>query len=188
MTKDELRRYFKQRRRELNGIERELKREKITQKFFKFLEERPEIETVHIFLPIIRLAEIDTLPMVRLMQKLGYSVYTSMILENGYMDVLDISNVEEFEEDSWGIPVPIKKRSANQQNIHLVVIPLVAFDEQGHRIGYGKGYYDRFLEHLSKDVIKVGLSFFDPVELITNEAHDIKLNYCITPEKIHVFL
>ena len=188
MTKDELRIFYKQKRRELKGFERELKREEITQKFFKFLEERPEIETIHIFLPIKRLAEIDTLPMVRIMQRMGYSVYTSIILENGYMDVLDISSEEEFEDDGWGIPVPLKKRSANQENIHLVVIPLVVFDEQGHRIGYGKGYYDRFLDQLSKDVIKIGLSFFEPVKFIASEAHDIKLDFCITPEKIHEFL
>ncbi len=187
MNKDELRRVYKQKRSELTPLERELKSREIAQNFFKILKNRPEIETIHIFLPIKRLAEIDTFPMLQTMQQLGYSVYTSMILENGYMDILDISNLEEFEEDSWGIPLPVKKRSANQQNIDLVLIPLLVFDEQGHRIGYGKGYYDRFLEQIGRDVLKVGLSFFEPLALINNEIHDIKLDFCITPQKVHEF-
>lgn len=187
MKKDELRREYKQKRNELSVLDRNKKSREIAQNFFGLLKDLPEVETIHIFLPIKRLGEIDTFPMVQKMQKLGYSVYTSMILENGYMDIMDISDLEEFEEDSWGIPIPIKKRSGNQQNIDMVLIPLLAFDRQGHRIGYGKGYYDKFLEQIGKDVVKVGLSFFEPIEIIEIEEHDIKLNLCVTPQKIHKF-
>lgn len=187
MKKEELRRIYKIKRSELMPSDRELKSSRIAHNFFSLLQKHPEVETIHVFLPIKRLAEIDTFPMVQKMQKMGYSIFTSMILENGFMDNLDISTSKEFEEDSWGIPLPVKKRSADLQAIDLVLIPLLVFDEQGHRVGYGKGYYDRFLEQIGKDVLKVGLSFFSPITMITNEDHDIKLDYCVTPEKIYEF-
>jgi len=64
----------------------------------------------------------------------------------------------------------------------------LAFDEKGNRIGYGKGFYDRFLNECKKDVIKVGLSFFEATTTIEDtNANDIPLDFCVTPEKIYRF-
>jgi 5-formyltetrahydrofolate cyclo-ligase len=69
-----------------------------------------------------------------------------------------------------------------------VLIPLLAFDRKGHRVGYGKGYYDRFLRTCRKDVVKIGFSYFDPVEKIEDASrYDVRLNYCITPNDIYRF-
>ena len=67
-------------------------------------------------------------------------------------------------------------------------MPLLAFDKKGHRVGYGKGFYDKFLSECKPETIKIGLSFFEAEEMIADvfEA-DVKLDYCVTPEKIYEF-
>ena len=67
-------------------------------------------------------------------------------------------------------------------------MPLIIADKFGNRVGYGKGYYDRFLKKCDKEIIKVGLCFFDVIEKIVDiTVNDIKLNYCVTPNKIIKF-
>jgi 5-formyltetrahydrofolate cyclo-ligase len=63
-----------------------------------------------------------------------------------------------------------------------VVVPLLSFDKRGHRVGYGKGFYDRFLSECSRDCIKIGLSFFAPVEVIDDvNRHDVTLDLFVMP-------
>jgi 5-formyltetrahydrofolate cyclo-ligase len=70
----------------------------------------------------------------------------------------------------------------------VVFVPLLAFDENGQRVGYGKGFYDRFLNECKEDVITVGLSFFEAEnELIEANATDVPLRYCVTPERVYEF-
>ena len=67
-------------------------------------------------------------------------------------------------------------------------MPLIIVDKLGNRVGYGKGYYDRFLNKVDKKIINVGLTFFDIIEKIDDITdNDIRLNYCITPNKIIKF-
>ena len=70
----------------------------------------------------------------------------------------------------------------------MILVPLLAYDLQGNRVGYGKGFYDRFLAKCNANVQKVGLSYFEPLDSIGDaESFDIKLNSCISPEKIWIF-
>ena len=71
----------------------------------------------------------------------------------------------------------------------MVFIPLLAFDKSGNRVGYGKGFYDRFLKELPKKTIKIGLSFFPQEHKLDGiEKHDVKMNYCVTPNDVFTFL
>ena len=67
-------------------------------------------------------------------------------------------------------------------------MPLLAFDKQGHRVGYGKGFYDVFLNKCKPETIKIGLSFYEAEDAIDDVfENDVKLDYCITPKTIYTF-
>ena len=81
---------------------------------------------------------------------------------------------------SYMFPLPSK--------IDVVFVPLLAFDKNGHRIGYGKGYYDKFLSSCKPDIIKIGLSFYEAEEAFQDVyPSDIPLDYCVTPKKVYRF-
>jgi 5-formyltetrahydrofolate cyclo-ligase len=75
-----------------------------------------------------------------------------------------------------------------EKELDMILIPLLAYDLQGNRVGYGKGFYDRFLAKCKPSVQKVGLSYFEPLDSIAGvDSFDVKLNACINPEKIWRF-
>ncbi len=188
MDKETLRSNYKSLRKALSQEEVSTFSEKITTSFLDFLFQNPGIIHIHIFFSIRRLNEVDTLPLFNQLRKMGYSLYTSEVnKEKDSLNTLDLSGVTGFELDDWGIPNPIGAKRAEPSSIQLVIIPLLAYDLSGNRLGYGKGYYDKFLATLDGSVLKVGLSFFPPEGRIPADEHDIGLNICITPEQIHQF-
>lgn len=89
---------------------------------------------------------------------------------------------------AYGIPEPVYGLEVPATKIDVVFVPLLAFDTKGHRVGYGKGFYDRFLAECRPDVIKIGLSFFEAeADDIPHNATDIALDYCVTPERVYSF-
>jgi 5-formyltetrahydrofolate cyclo-ligase len=86
------------------------------------------------------------------------------------------------------IPEPLYGENIDPLLIDAVIIPLLAFDKLGHRVGYGAGFYDRFLERCKPDVLKIGVSLFEPIDKILDTHHqDIRLTHCITPKQIYFF-
>ncbi|MDP2160837.1 MAG: 5-formyltetrahydrofolate cyclo-ligase, partial [Flavobacterium sp.] len=91
-------------------------------------------------------------------------------------------------KNDYGIPEPVDGLEVPVAKIDVVFVPLLAYDKNGHRVGYGKGFYDRFLSECKPTTIKIGLSFFEPEDLIEDVFEsDIQLNYCITPQTIYIF-
>ena len=89
---------------------------------------------------------------------------------------------------AYGIPEPVDGLEVPSTKMDVVFVPLLAYDGNGHRVGYGKGFYDRFLNECRPDVIKVGLSFFEAEEdVIPHNDTDIALDYCVTPERVYQF-
>ena len=90
-----------------------------------------------------------------------------------------------LEKNIFDIMEP-QNENAHQGSIDMVLIPLLAFDQHGYRVGYGKGFYDRFLQGISTK--KVGLSLFPPVAEITDtDVHDVRMDLCLTPGEIYEF-
>src|SRR5690606_39308488 len=88
----------------------------------------------------------------------------------------------------WGIPEPESGTAIQPQAIDVVFVPLLVFDTQGNRVGYGKGFYDRFLSECRPTVMKIGLSLFGPIAAIADtDNYDIRLDTCVTPERIWRF-
>ncbi len=101
----------------------------------------------------------------------------------------DIVNDETtFKLNKYGIAEPVDGLPLFPEEIDLILVPLLAFDTYGYRVGYGKGYYDKFLKECREDVVKIGFSYFDPVDVIDDiNATDVKLTYCITPNANFTF-
>lgn len=79
------------------------------------------------------------------------------------------------------MPTPTEK-------IDMVLVPLLAFDKMGNRVGYGKGFYDRFLAECKISCKRIGISFFDPIEKIEEvDGNDISLTDCLTPSQLFNF-
>jgi len=89
--------------------------------------------------------------------------------------------------DEFGIPVPSFREESSYDDIQMVLIPLLAYDLEGNRLGYGMGFYDRFLQSLPQKVVKAGVSFFPPEKIIPSEIHDIKLDICFTASEVYQF-
>ena len=86
-----------------------------------------------------------------------------------------------IHEPNEGVPVAVTE-------IELVFVPLLAFDKNGYRVGYGKGFYDKYLAQCNDDCIKAGFCYFDPVDAIDDRNEfDVPLDLCITPGNVYVF-
>lgn len=93
-----------------------------------------------------------------------------------------------FKINQYGIEEPLDGIDMIPSEIDLVIIPLLCFDKKGNRVGYGKGYYDRFLKHCRKDCVKIGFSYFDPIDEVEDvNKFDVKLDIGITPDAIYEF-
>ena len=133
--------------------------------------------------------EIDTTPLLTLLSgKDKHIVISKSDFSTRDMTHFLLTDSTLLQLNSWGIPEPEKGVSISEQQIEVVFIPLLAFDLEGHRVGYGQGFYDQFLKKCSKSTLKIGLSFFEAEPKIDDiEPHDIRLDYCVTPEKIYKF-
>ncbi len=104
------------------------------------------------------------------------------------MEAIAISEDTLFTTNALGVTEPKDGPKVRPEEIDLVLVPLLVCDKKGYRVGYGKGYYDRFLADCRKDIVKIGLSYFEPIDLITDTGHfDVPLTLCITPENCHEF-
>lgn len=143
----------------------------------------------HVFLTIEGKSELDTRLLVELLRKKGNTLATSVTnLKSNELSHHRYDEETALELNSWGIPEPVDSPEVDFSDIDVVLVPLLAFDKLGHRVGYGKGYYDRFLNELKPGALKIGLSLFDPIESIDDVWEgDIPLSSCVTPDKVYTF-
>lgn len=114
--------------------------------------------------------------------------YPKMAIETPDMEAVACGADTAFEANAINILEPVANDVIAPEDIDLVLIPMLACDLEGNRVGYGKGYYDRYLSRCRPDCIKVGLSYFEPVERINDaDEYDVALDFCITPQKAYVF-
>jgi 5-formyltetrahydrofolate cyclo-ligase len=99
-----------------------------------------------------------------------------------------LTDATKIKLNAYNIPEPVNGIIVDTKYIEVVFVPLLAFDQHGHRVGYGKGFYDRFLAQCSPDTIKIGLSFFEAEPpLVDVLESDIALDFCVTPDCIYRF-
>ena len=126
-----------------------------------------KLKVVHLYMPIIQNNEVDTFPLIKHLRKTksAIRIVIPKVEPGSQLAHYFLSNSTKLVPNVWGIPEPVDAVTADINEINLVIVPMVIFDKKGHRIGYGKGYYDRFLAQCNAATKKVGLCYFDPVEV-----------------------
>ena len=186
MLKHELRKIYKEKRNAISPFFISEKSIQITNNVLKLPIWR--FDYFHIFLSIKRKKEVDTQPLITLLQgKDKNIIIPKMIGDNSLKNYL-LTDSTPLKENHLGVPEPIEGIEVPEEKLQVVFMPLLAFDLFGNRVGYGKGYYDHFLKKCNSNIIKIGLSFFEAEKIIadTNE-NDVRLNFCITPDKVYEF-
>jgi 5-formyltetrahydrofolate cyclo-ligase len=143
----------------------------------------------HIFLPIEEQKEVNTEYILHLLSGKDKEICISKSdFETRKMTSILLTDTTKIKKNNYNIPEPVDGIEVPSNKIEVVFIPLLAFDKKGNRVGYGKGFYDKFLAECHPITIKIGLSFFEPEELISDvTTSDILLNYCVTPNKVFKF-
>lgn len=144
-------------------------------------------KVVSVFLPIRKFNEVNTWMVVHALKNEKLAI-TRSDFENSTMQHFVYENNDQLAENEWGIPEPQYGKEVLPTEIDVILIPLLVCDLKGHRLGYGKGFYDRFLAKCKPETLKIGLNFFDPIERIEDcLPTDISLDVCVSPKEVYYF-
>jgi 5-formyltetrahydrofolate cyclo-ligase len=190
MTKQELRKIYLSKRLSLSNGEYNTLSELIAENFFAQID-LSQVQVLHTFLPIEKNNEPDTWLIIARLRKEFPAINISIPRINTQTSLLDnfyYEGPDQLEKNTWGIPEPKHGMPTPNEKINAVLVPLLAIDEAGHRVGYGRGFYDKFLSQCPPSVMKIGLSFFPPVAKIKDvHQHDYTLTHAVTPERVYSF-
>ncbi|MBA0883322.1 5-formyltetrahydrofolate cyclo-ligase [Flavobacterium undicola] len=195
-NKKELRLKYKTLRKQLSENEREEMSLAIANQLLKL----PvwDKNYFHVFLPITEQKEVNTEFILHLLSGKDKEILISksnfgssdseQAKQTREMTHYLLTDNTKIKKNQYNIPEPVDGIEVPSKKIEVVFIPLLAFDKNGHRVGYGKGFYDKFLSECQAETIKIGLSFFEAEELIADvHEGDMRLNYCVTPNEIYRF-
>ena len=143
----------------------------------------------HIFLPIVEHKEVNTEFILHLLSGKDKEIVISKSnFGTREMTHFLLTDNTKIKKNEYNIPEPVDGLEVPVSKIEVVFVPLLAFDKTGHRAGYGKGFYDKFLSECKPETLKIGLSFFEAEEQIHDIfENDVKLDYCVTPNETYLF-
>lgn len=190
MTKADLRKKYLNDRLALSDRDVWQFNQDICENFFSHLD-IGSVKVLHSFIPMEKTKEPDTWIIINQVIKQFPDVRISIPRIN--VETISIENFfledpKQLKANAWGIPEPEYGVSTLTDTIDMVLVPMLIADQTGHRVGYGKGFYDKFLSTCKPSCIPVGLCFYEPIEKIDdiNEL-DMPLKYCVTPFGVHQF-
>ena len=187
MLKHEIRGLYLQKRALLSTEQNGEYAKKITEGFLAQINQ--SWRTIHIFLPILEKNEVDTWPIIHQLwdREIEVAVPVMHTTEIKLESCL-LTKETDLLKNNWQVQEPTECKAIDHKQIDVAIIPLLAFDRKGFRVGYGKGYYDSFLKEVSHDTLKIGLSCFPPLDKISDiNSWDIPLDMCITPDEVFMF-
>ena len=188
MKKEAIRKIYFEKRQNLSLNEFQLLSAHLLKNTIQLIKElKPK--TIHCFLPIESKLELDTQAIInfcwnnKINVVVPISDFETKSMKSASLKPDTITDVKKYK-----IPEPVDPIWIDEKSIDLVITPLLAFDLKGYRVGYGKGFYDRFFDGLKPNVHKVGLSIFEAIKEITDiSPYDVPLTNCITPKEIYSF-
>lgn len=146
-----------------------------------------KVKNVHIFLPIKQKNEVSTWDFIEYFWDKGISVFVPKMAQNE-IKTIQLKPDTPLKENDWGILEP-EDDFVEDIKYDIVITPLLYCDNNGNRVGYGKGFYDMFFSKINHNVLKVGVSFFPPAALISDVSElDIPLDYLVTPTEALSFI
>ena len=187
MNKDQLRKLYIQKRKALSDVEFKQLNKAIVDSFFKGVD-LSNVKVLHTFLPIEKNREVNTWLIINKIKSDFPSIMISVPRINNQSAMIEsfyYEKAEQLELNMWDIPEPKQGMPTDINDVDMVLVPLLAFDREGNRVGYGRGFYDKFLATCPERASKVGLSHFPPVKEIEGMGnYDVPLDMAVTPEKV----
>lgn len=185
MTKTEARKYYR-------NLRKLFSKEEVNQLSAAIFEHIKTIDfsntqNFHVFLPIEKNNEVNTYPIINWLFNQNKTVVLPLVIGN---DMINCQIEKDFVTslNSLQIPEPIQYTEIDANAIDVVFVPMFVADKKGNRVGYGGGYYDKFLARCKPETKKIGLTYFRPIENIDDIYFgDFPLDFCITPEEIVSF-
>lgn len=191
MDKKELRKHYIQKRKKVDALVLSKKIQELL--FSRLMMHR--YDRVHCYLSASTKNEVDTTSIFTILQKdFPTEIYVPKAEIGNQMSHHLLTKDSLLEKNAWGINEPIHSEGIdaptffNTEEDILILVPMLVCDKNGHRLGYGGGYYDRFLEYKTPKTTTVGLSFFEPIDVLP-EVHekDCVLDFVICPNKVWQF-
>jgi 5-formyltetrahydrofolate cyclo-ligase len=182
MKKQELRKIYKQKRTDLTASQITEFQENIYQQIYNF--DISEVENVHLFLSMPKLKEIDTVPLIAYFRSKKKRIVVSKCnFEDNTLSHFYLEEDTVLMLNKFGVPEPVAAEYVAENKLDLLFIPMLISDANKFRVGYGKGFYDRFLSNCRKDAKFIGLNFFAPIQEIEDaNEFDIALHRIIYPK------
>lgn len=187
MTKSEIRNNYKVKRNTLTSEQIDDLSLKIANQTLKL--SIWDHSNYHIFLSIQEKKEIQTEYILNILSGKDKNIVVPKTnFKNNSLQHFLLTDSTRLQINSWGIPEPINGIEISPTQLDVVFVPLLAFDTIGHRVGYGKGFYDRFLAECKREIVTIGLSLFPPSENIEDiNDKDIPMQSVVTPDEIYNF-
>jgi 5-formyltetrahydrofolate cyclo-ligase len=187
MNKKEVRKVFLQKRESLTEAQWQSACLAIYNTFFASVD-LSFVGKLHIYLPIEGKREADTWQIIDKIRREHPAVRLIVPkIDKGRLSHFYFEGLHQIKTNTWGIPEPTQGIPAEPFQIDMVIAPLLAADTYGNRVGYGKGFYDRFLKECKPKCKKIGLSLFPLIEQIDVDEFDVALDAVVLPDKFLEF-
>ena len=151
-------------------------------KFFSFLKTKTNLKNLGGYYPSNY--EINDIEILEFLEKKNYKILLPIVKKNNQMDFLKWSHSDPLKINKYGIPEPVSSKILYPD---ILLVPLVGYDNNLNRLGYGGGFYDRYIEKIEKikKIIKIGLAFsYQKIKSLPTNQHDKKLDFIITEKEI----
>jgi len=189
MVKKEIRKIFSERRNSLSETDIEYISEKIVNNFRTLALQGVQVLLSYYPIPERKEFNVVICEQLLLLENPKLRVAWPRLSEDGVtMEAVEIKKDTMWIKNRFNIYEPDGDEIIDPQLIDAVFVPLLAFDTKGYRVGYGLGYYDRYLSRCAQDVVKIGFSYFEAIDAIDDiNEFDVPLDYCITPMRVYEF-
>lgn len=176
MRKDEIRQWIRERKRQFTRQQLEELSFPVVRRLQDLLADR-RVVMAYYSLP----DEVFTHDLIDALVADGHTVLLPRVTGGDTMEVRRYTSRKDLEEGAFHILEPVGEVFSDLSAIDTVLVPGIAFDGEGHRLGRGRGYYDRFLRSLPSSARKIGVCFpFQLLDTVPSERHDVVMDDVIS--------